>query len=244
MAPLLDRFRAHLDRARLFPAPGTAVLAVSGGRDSVALLDLMRAVAPGRGLSLVVAHADHGIQTDSRLVGEAVSRLAQSCGVAFELGELHLGSDATETAGRRARYAWLAVVRQAPAAPQLVTAHHSDDQIETILLRVLRGSGPAGLAGMPARGRGGLVRPLLPFTRAELAAHGAESGLPFHDDPANLDPRHLRSWVRVELLPQLAARVGSRVRADILRLGRTAATDRSEERRVGKECRSRWSPYH
>jgi len=232
MAPLLDRFRAHLDRARLFPAPGTAVLAVSGGGDSVALLDLMRAVAPGRGLSLVVAHADHGIQTDSRLVGEAVSRLAQSCGVAFELGELHLGSDATETAARRARYAWLAVVRQAHAARYLVTAHHSDDQIETILLRVLRGSGPAGLAGMPARGRGGLVRPLLPFTRAELAAHVAESGLPFHDDPANRDPRHLRSWVRVELLPRLAARVGSRVRADILRLGRTAATDRRAWDRV------------
>src|SRR2546430_3483817 len=94
------------------------------------------------------------------------------------------------------------------------------------------GSGPAGLAGMPARGRGGLVRPLLPFTRAELAAHVAESGLAFHDDPANRDPRHLRSWVRVELLPRLAARVGSRVRADILRLGRTAATDRRAWDRV------------
>ncbi|HYU00214.1 MAG TPA: tRNA lysidine(34) synthetase TilS [Gemmatimonadales bacterium] len=226
MAPLLDRFRAHLDRARLFPAPGTAVLAVSGGPDSVALLDLMRAVAPGRGLSLVVAHANHGIQTDSTSVAQAVRMLAQSCGVAFELGELHLGSGATETVARRARYAWLAVVRQTHAARYLVTAHHSDDQIETILLRVLRGSGPAGLAGMPARGRGGLVRPLLPFTRAELAAHVAKSGLPFYDDPANRDPRHLRSWVRVELLPRLAARVGSRVRADILRLGRAAATDR------------------
>src|SRR3989442_13916509 len=171
MAPVPARSRAHLDRARLSPAPGTAVLAVSGGRDSVALLDLMRAVAPGRGLSLVVAHADHGIQTDSRLVGEAVSRLAQSCGVAFELGELHLGSDATETAARRARYAWLAVVRQAHAARYLVTAHHSDDQIETILLRVLRGSGPAGLAGKPARGRGGFGGPPIPFTTPTPSAH-------------------------------------------------------------------------
>src|SRR3989442_13625383 len=132
MAPLLDRFRAHLDRARLFPAPGTAVLAVSGGGDSVALLDLMRAVAPGRGLSLVVAHADHGIQTDSRLVGEAVSRLARSCGVAFELGELHLGSDATGTAARRARYAWLPVVPQAHPARSPANAQHSHGPIPTV----------------------------------------------------------------------------------------------------------------
>src|SRR5216110_3042888 len=119
MAPLLDRFRAHLDRARLFPAPGTAVLAVSGGPDSVALLDLMRAVAPGRGLSLVVAHADHGIRADSRTVGQSVGALARRYGLPFEVAELELGPQATETAARRARYAWLAVVREAHAARYL-----------------------------------------------------------------------------------------------------------------------------
>src|SRR2546428_7786685 len=232
MAPLLARFRAPLDRPRLSPAPGPAVLAVSGGGDSVALLDLMRAVAPGRGLSLVVAHADHGIQTDSRLVGEAVSRLAQSCGVAFELGELPLGSDATETAARRARYAWLAVVRQAHAARYLVTAHHSDDQIETILLRLLRGSGPAGLAGMPARARGGLVRPLLAFTHNDLVEYVAARRLPVHDDPANRDPKHLRSWVRTVLLPLLSARLGAGVRDDLARAGRAAARERCAWDRV------------
>ena len=86
MAPLLDRFRAHLDRARLFTAPGPAVLAVSGGPDSVALLALMRVVAPERGLSLVVAHADHGIQMESGKVGEMVRGLAGGVGVPFELG--------------------------------------------------------------------------------------------------------------------------------------------------------------
>src|SRR2546430_15002310 len=68
----------------------------------------------------------------------------------------------------------------------------------------------SGLAGMPARGRGGIVRPLLPFSRAELAVHVAERGLAFHDDPANRDPRHLRSWLRVTLLPQLVTRLGDR----------------------------------
>src|SRR5207245_1039992 len=210
MAPLLDRFRAHLDRARFFTAPGPAVLAVSGGPDSVALLALMRVVAPERGLSLVVAHADHGIQMESGKVGEMVRGLAGGFGVPFELGELHLGPAATETAARRARYAWLGEVRRRHAARYLVTGHHRDDQIETILLRLLKGSGLAGLAGMPARGRGGLVRPLLSFTRAELADYVAQSGLAVHDDPANRDPRHLRSWARVELLPQLEARLGVR----------------------------------
>src|SRR3989475_8011269 len=226
MAPLLDRFRAHLDRARLFTAPGPAVLAVSGGPDSVALLALMRVVAPERGLSLVVAHADHGIQMESGKVGEMVRGLAGGFGGPVELGELHLGPAATETAARRARYAWLGEVRRRHAARYLVTGHHRDDQIEMILLRLLKGSGLAGLAGMPARGRGGLVRPLLSFTRAELADYVAQSGLAVHDDPANRDPRHLRSWARVELLPQLEARLGVRVRADLLRLGRAAARDR------------------
>ena len=226
MALLLERLRAHLDRARLFPAPGSAVLAVSGGPDSVALLDLMLAVARERGLSLVVAHADHGIRADSRTVGQSVGELARRSGLPFELGELELGPGATETAARRARYAWLALVQRRHAARYLVTAHHADDQVETILLRVLKGSGPAGLAGMPARGRGGIVRPLLPFSRAELAVHVAERGLAFHDDPANRDPRHLRSWLRVTLLPQLVTRLGTNLRADVLRLGRAAAVER------------------
>ena len=93
MALLLERLRAHLDRARLFPAPGSAVLAVSGGPDSVALLDLMLAVARERGLSLVVAHADHGIRADSRTVGQSVGELARRSGLPFELGELELGPD-------------------------------------------------------------------------------------------------------------------------------------------------------
>src|SRR2546427_556842 len=101
MATLLDRFREQLRRARLLTRPGTAIVAVSGGPDSVALLDLLHAVAAERGLALVVAHADHGMQADSRLVGQAVRELATRYRLPFELGELHLGPDATETVARR-----------------------------------------------------------------------------------------------------------------------------------------------
>ncbi len=233
MSPALpDRFCAHLDAAGLLARAGTAIVAVSGGADSVALLDLLAAVAPSRGVRLVVAHADHGIQATGRSVAQAVQALAERYELAFELGELRLGPGASETVARRARYAWLGAVQRRHRARYLVTAHHQDDQIETVLLRALRGSGPAGLAGMPARGRGGLVRPLLPFTRAELAAHVAARGLPHHDDPANRDPRHLRSWLRTTLLPLVTERLGPAARGDLLRLGRQAAADRRAWDRV------------
>src|SRR3989442_13345914 len=190
---LSDRLRTHITRARLFPRPGTAIVAVSGGADSVALLALLHGVASVFGLELVVAHIDHGIQPGSGDVGKGARRLAEQYGLPFELGELHLGPDATETGARRARYAWLREGKRRRRARYLVTAHHRDDQIETILLRVLKGSAPAGLAGIPARARGGTVRPLLPFTKAELGAYAAERALPAHDDPANRDPRPLRT---------------------------------------------------
>src|SRR5207248_3023261 len=144
------------------------------------------------------------MRADSGTVGQAVAALARRYGLPFELGELRLGPDATETVARRARYAWLAEVQRRRAARYLVTAHHRDDQVETVLLRLLRGSAPAGLAGMPARARGGLVRPLLAFTRDDLVEHVAARGLAVHDDPANRDPKHLRSWVRTVLLPRRA----------------------------------------
>ncbi len=226
MTTLLDQMRGHLDAARLLVRPGPVIVAVSGGPDSAVLLDLLVQLAPERGLALVVAHADHGIQPESGAVGAQVGRLAQGYGVAFELGELGLGSGTSETAARRARYAWLREVQRRRTARYLVTAHHRDDQIETILLRVLRGSASAGLAGMTARGRGGLVRPLLPFGRDEIAAYLAERGLAAHDDPANRDPRHLRSWVRHHVLPPLVERLGRGAMDDLIRLGRHAAEER------------------
>src|SRR6266566_5283890 len=210
MAALFDRFRAHLEATRLFREPGVALVAVSGGADSVALLDLLHGVAGAFGLSLVVAHADHGIRADSRTVGRAVRALAERYDVPFELGELALGPDATETVARRARYAWLRDVQRRRSARYLVTAHHRDDQAETVLLRVLSGSGLSGLAGIPMRSRGGLVRPLLPFTRDLLPVLEERVG-DVREKLLRLG-RHAgverRAWNRVlDLLPDLSLRV-------------------------------------
>ena len=220
------RVLAHIREHGLFREPGEALVAVSGGADSVALLDLLNRMATDLGVSIVVGHADHGIHSDSQTVRQSVAKLAEKYGLPFEATELHLGSDATETEARRARYAWLREVQKRRGARYLVTAHHEDDQVETILLRALRGSAPAGLAGIAARTRGGLVRPLLPFTRRELQGYATERGLPVYDDPANRDPRHLRSWVRATLLPLLNERLGARLRRDVLAQGRHAASDR------------------
>jgi tRNA(Ile)-lysidine synthase len=198
---------------------------VSGGPDSVALLDLLVQSRDLHGLDLVVAHLDHGIHPESAHVAEQVRGLAASYDLPFEVGQLALGSSAGETLGRTRRYAWLETVRVRVEASVVLTAHHADDQVETVLMRVLAGSGPAGLAGMaPIRGR--IVRPLLPFRRSELARHLKEAGLGAWLDPANGDPRHLRSWVRTEILPLLRERL-PQVDASLRRLSAQASRDRA-----------------
>jgi tRNA(Ile)-lysidine synthetase-like protein len=219
---LLEEFRQHLGRLAL--PSGRAVVAVSGGPDSMALLDLLLRTTDLHHLELVVAHADHGIAAESATVAARVRQLAASLGLPCEVGELRLGAIAGETPARTARYLWLAAVREHTAASCIITAHHADDQAETVLMRALKGSGPAGLAGMAAIS-GVLVRPLLPFRREDLARYVRERELPVWLDPANQDARHLRSWIRCDVLPPLRRRLPA-IDANLLRVARQAAIDR------------------
>jgi tRNA(Ile)-lysidine synthase len=198
------------------------VLAVSGGPDSLALLHLMREV-PGTS-ELIVAHVDHGIHPDSARVAAEVGRVAASFDLAFEVASLALGEGTSETRAREARYRWLRGVARKRRA-WLFTAHHRDDQVETVLMRALKGSGPAGLAGI-AQVSGRLVRPLLPFGRDEIRGWLASRGVEVWEDPANRDPRHLRSWLRIGLLPEIRRHVPV-VDRRLLGLAAQAATDRA-----------------
>jgi len=217
------RFDRHL--AELGLPAGPALVAVSGGADSLALLALLvRSPAAGE-LSLHVAHADHGIHPDSAAVSHAVSRVADEYGLPFHSTRLGLPPDASETAARAARYDWLLALADRLDAPLVFTAHHRDDQVETIFMRVLKGSGPAGLAGIPAR-RDRLVRPLLPFRHDELADYLRGLGREWWEDSANADVRHERAWLRTEVLPLLRQRVPD-VDRRLLALGRQAAADRA-----------------
>jgi tRNA(Ile)-lysidine synthase len=220
---LRHRFSAHI--AHLDLPAGRALVAVSGGPDSVALLDLLVQTRDIHRLELVVAHVDHGIHSHSGRVADQVRGLANSYGLPVEVGGLQLGSSTGETEARARRYTWLEATRARRGARLILTAHHADDQIETVLMRFLAGSGLAGLAGM-APVRGSLVRPLLPFRRVELTAYLRQQGLSAWLDPANSDPRHLRSWIRTELLPMLRARLPD-VEAHLERVSGQAASDRS-----------------
>lgn len=201
------------------------LVAVSGGSDSLALLHLLHETREAHRMELVVAHVDHGIHPSSADVARRVMAAANDLRVPVVVGRLGLGAGTSETAARTARHAWLQQVRRSEGADAIVLAHHADDQVETVLLRVLAGSGLAGLAGMQPR-HGTLVRPLLEFRKAELVAWLARRGIPSWEDPANLDPVHERSWIRSKLLPMLSERE-PKVPERLRRLARHAAVDRA-----------------
>ncbi len=191
---------------RLRPGPGAALLAVSGGVDSMVLLDLMARTRAVHRLPLIVAHVDHGIHPASAVPAALVAARAHALGLPLVQVRLGLGVGCGETAARRARYAWLRAERARLGARWIVTAHHADDQSETVLMRALRGSGPAGLAGMAPR-RGALLRPLLGITRQSLRSYAGARGLEWWEDPANASVTHLRSWLRAEVVPMLRERL-------------------------------------
>jgi tRNA(Ile)-lysidine synthase len=220
---MIHAFRRHI--ATLDLPGGPSLVAVSGGPDSVALLDLLFQSRDLHRQDLVVAHVDHGIHPDSGRVAQQVQALAGSYSLPFHVGSLDLGRMAGETKARTERYSWLEALRVRLGAKIIYTGHHADDQVETVLMRALAGSGPAGLAGI-ATTHNHLVRPLLPFSRAELAQHLAEAGLTAWLDPANADRRHLRSWLRGDVLPALRLRLPD-VDAKLLRTSRQAARDRA-----------------
>ncbi len=237
--PWLARIPGVLERWRDSGLGDTWVVAVSGGSDSVGLLRVLHATAPELGARLSVAHLDHGVRGESaRADAEFVAGLAEGLGLPIDLGNWrptrpgHFEADA-----RRARYAWLAEVARARGASGVAVGHTKDDQAETILHRIVRGTGLHGLAGMPGRrplsASAILFRPLLHATRGEIRAYLAAIGQPFRDDASNDDLSRTRARIRHDLLPRLAADYNPEVADALVRLGGLAgASGRVLRRRV------------
>jgi tRNA(Ile)-lysidine synthase len=184
------------------------VAAVSGGPDSIALLDLLASWAAERGQTrILVATVDHGLRPEASEEAALVGRVTRGLGLPHRV--LTWSGEKPRTglqeAAREARYALLTELAREEGASHLVTAHTLDDQAETILMRLSRGSGPTGAVGMRRHvERDGIlhVRPLLGWRKAALVAHCRGRGLPFVEDPSNRNPRFARSRWRM-LLPQL-----------------------------------------
>lgn len=195
---------------RSAPAPQRYVIALSGGLDSSVLLHALAGSRKQHEKALLAVHVDHGLHADSARWCEACAQKAAALGVDFKAERVELGGSTPgglEAAARDARYEALA--RHVGGGDWLLSAHHQDDQAETLMINLLRGSGPIGLAGIGAIRQfaaGWLARPLLDTPRAALEAYAASVGLDWLDDPANADQRFDRNYLRHEILPRLDAR--------------------------------------
>ena len=204
---LAARFRDHLTASGRLEGAERAVVAVSGGIDSMTLLHLLRFGHAAPSLALRVAHLDHRMRAESGADAAWLGEVCAAWGVAY-----HLRAAATpvrtEAEGRELRYRFFGEVADGAGSGTVVlTGHTADDQAETVLFRIARGSGPRGLGGIHPGRCPSPVRPLLPFRRAEVEAYAAARGVPHREDPTNRDPRWTRNRLRHEVLPALEAAV-------------------------------------
>ena len=216
------RFSEYRRTHGLFGEHDTVIAAVSGGVDSMVLLDLL---ARERGVSVVVGHFNHGLRgAESDGDEEFVARRAGEYGFPFHAGR---GDTAAESgrrkvgiqeAARELRYGFLRQLRESVGGGRIATAHHADDNAETILLHLFRGTGVQGMAGIPVA-RDGIIRPLLFAGRAEIEDFARHERLPFRTDSSNAHDEYTRNAVRHQVLPLLKDVVSPSVVENINRSG-------------------------
>ncbi len=252
MSELINTVRSTIDCHGLLPRGGTVVVGVSGGPDSLCLLHVLRALAPEYGVSLHVAHLNHRLRdADSDQDAAFVERLAAEWNLPHTIAARDVAAYAErehlaiEEAARQMRYGFLAEVAQQVGSNTVAVAHHADDQAESVLMHVIRGSGIAGLRGMRPKSEMGdlrlamgdrlpntqyplpalwLIRPLLYVTRADIEAYCAANDLRPRFDLSNLDQTYFRNWLRHTVLPLLAQH-NPGVREVLCRTAEVAAAD-------------------
>lgn len=213
--PLVEQVREIGNKHRLWTPGDCIVVAVSGGPDSVALLHIMRwiAASPEYNLSLVCAHVNHGFRPEeSEEEAKFVRRMAKELGVPFEMVKLDIPAYMRKTgkgaqlAAREKRYEFLYDIARKYGAASIALAHHANDQAETVMMRLLRGSGPSGLAGIRMKRQVNhvtLIRPLLRLYKAELVAACEAAGIAYCVDNSNFSDKYTRNAIRLDVLPYL-----------------------------------------
>ena len=216
----------HPGETALAALPDAPLLAaISGGVDSVALLHAL--VAAGR--KPTVLHFDHGWRQDSAADVLHVCALAKRYGLAYLTGKRRPGRkhEMREADARAARYAFFAQVARKLKTPHLVLAHHADDQVETFLLQLLRGSGAAGRGMDPVSARDGIVlhRPWLALWKKDILAYARKNKLTWRDDSTNADTHHRRNLLRRDVLPYLRKKLGPQVEGSLWRAAEIARAE-------------------
>ncbi|MEK7602998.1 MAG: tRNA lysidine(34) synthetase TilS [Patescibacteria group bacterium] len=195
--------------------PGTYVVAVSGGVDSMALLHLLAQKAKNqkspaatntantdKSYRFVVAHFDHGIRGDSHIDRKLVQDVAKKYNLPFVHNRGFLGSDASEDQARRARYDFLHQVKEASAARGIITAHHQDDWLETAILQLIRGTQRLGVTSIAHNTH--IRRPLLDVPKQQIKKYAKDQGLTWREDSTNQDLRYKRNYVRHKLVKKMS----------------------------------------
>ena len=203
-------FRSLPAVRKLFGAGDRVAVACSGGPDSMALLDLLGRYAPERGLQLSVAHLNHQLRGEDSEKDEAfVRQAAGERGLPFYSRRADVAAEAKksrsnlEATARRLRYDYFNALIIEKKTEKVATGHTANDQAETVLLRLVRGSGTRGFAGIYPAVEDKIIRPLLGLTREEVLLYLKDAGVHYHTDPTNFDRRFLRNKIRLDLLPQL-----------------------------------------
>jgi tRNA(Ile)-lysidine synthase len=244
---LYSRWSQEIRRSGLVRAGERLGVAVSGGADSVLLLALMTKLAPAMGLVLSVVHFNHHLRgaesdEDERFVSELAARLA----VEFIRGEGDVARRAREqkrnleATAREMRYRFFSSLLRGGRLDKIATAHTANDQAETVLLRLLRGTGTQGLGGIFPVLDGMIIRPLLGLTRADVEAELGRRGLAYRVDSSNLELRYRRNRIRIELLPQLARDFNPDI---VLALASLADRARDDEGYLAQQAHDRAAPW-
>lgn len=211
-----------MEQWNMFPESGGIILcAVSGGRDSMCLLHYLYELSKTMEFSVAAAHFNHEMRDTADSDQVFVAEFCRERNIPFYVGRGNVYAIAAqsgigvEETGRRLRYEFLEELAQRINADKIATAHHAGDQAETVLLNLLRGTGPEGLAGIPPV-RGKLIRPLLQTNREEMEAYLEKHGIRFVEDQTNEDISYARNRLRLEIWPQLQ-KINPAVRENIVR---------------------------
>lgn len=197
---------------KLFSSGDRVLVAVSGGPDSMALLHVLATLRRDVGHVLFAHGVDHGLRSEAEAELDVAAEFARRLEIPFERTKVEVAKGGNlQARARKVRYDALEEAARRVSASVIATGHHADDRAETVLLRLLRGSGPSGLAALPPRSSPSepsslpRIRPLLRATHESILAHVERHAIPHANDPSNGDARYLRARVRTELLPLLRA---------------------------------------